>query len=615
MSPRVAAALVVLLLAGCGEEPVVVDARTVTRIELRGCADPIDAGAACLLQNVQFNAAGEQVIEQPLSWRSDNPAIATVQPGGRVTGVSDGATTIHATVGTAATSAAVVVRSSVAVVRLAGCTTVLLPGGTGCTMTASAYSTLQRLLPDRVVTWQVGDPEVAAVDAAGHVSPIARGHARIRATIEGVSADTLVAVGTPVYRVAVEGCEGVLAPASSCQLQVRTTAADGQVVVGGAPEWESSDSATVGIDPTGMVAARRLGVAQATVRVDGVEAAVSLEVGGFSRVVLGSGQYGCGFKPDGRIFCWGRNSHGQLGDGTFGDRPSPVLAIGGAQIQDLAIGSEHACGITPTLRLLCWGGNENGQLGDGSHAARSTAREVEGGLSFRAVATGWRHTCALATDGSTYCWGGNVSGESGQPFPSGDVPTPRPIPGQLQLVSLVAGSYHTCGLDDSGRAWCWGSGGEGQLGQGELLSSFEPVVVLGGLRFVQLIAGAASTCGLSTVQELYCWGRNSFGQAGNGTTTLSTVPVRATGLPRLQRLFGAAEHVCALDADGALLCWGRNDLGQLGDGTTMPRPVPVVVGTSDTYADAAAGASQTCGLRTSGAFECWGALVPIPPYP
>src|SRR5690606_19683044 len=121
VSPRVEAALVILLLAGCGEEPVVVDARTVTRVELRGCADPIDAGAAGVLQNAQFNAAGEQVIEQPLSWRSDNPAIATVQPGGRVTGVADGATTIHATVGTAATSAAVVVRSRVAVVRLAGC--------------------------------------------------------------------------------------------------------------------------------------------------------------------------------------------------------------------------------------------------------------------------------------------------------------------------------------------------------------------------------------------------------------------------------------------------------------------------------------------------------------
>jgi alpha-tubulin suppressor-like RCC1 family protein len=604
-----------LVLAACGEDPIIPDARTVTRIELSGCVDPIDSGAMCTLEYAQFNGAGTQVINQPVSWRSDNPAIATVRTSGQVTGVADGSTTIHATVGNAASSAVVVVRSSVAFVVLDGCTDVLVPGGVGCTMSAFALSTTQQVLSDRLVTWEAADPEVAVVDDEGRVSPVARGHARVRATIEGVAADTLVAIGTPVYRVIVTGCEGVLAPESTCQFQLRTEAPNRQVVTGGPAQWESSDSSIIAIDATGMVSAQRLGEAQVTVEVDGVETTVPIEVGGFSRIVLGTGLHACGFKPDGRVYCWGRNPYGQLGAVTPANQASPVLALGGTPLLDLALGSDHSCGIIPTMRLLCWGWNENGQLGDGSRTSGPTPKEVAGGLFIRSVAAGWRHTCAIATNESTYCWGGNISGESGQPFPSADILTPRLVPGQIRFVSLVAGSYHNCGLDDSGRAWCWGSGGEGQLGHGQFLSSSVPVAVEGGVPFIQLIAGAASTCGLSGVRELYCWGRNSFGQAGNGTTTVASVPVRAPGLSGIEGLFGNSEHVCTFNADQQLLCWGRNDFGQVGDGTTTPSADPIPVVTTRTYVDAAAGGYLTCGLRASGALDCWGSWVPAPPQP
>jgi alpha-tubulin suppressor-like RCC1 family protein len=605
----------VFLLAACGEDPISSDPRTVTRIELSGCVDPLDAGATCTLQYAQFNGAGEQVTNQPVSWRSDNPAIATVRTGGEITGVADGSTTIHATVGNAASSAVVVVRSSVAFVVLDGCTDVLVPGGVGCTMSAFALSTTQQVLSDRVVAWEAADPEVAVVDDGGRVTPRTRGHARIRATIEGVAADTLVAVGTPVYRVILTGCEGVLAPESTCQFQLRTEAPNRQAVTGGPATWQSSDSSIIAIDATGMVSAQRLGEAEVLVEVDGVETSVPLEVGGFSRIVLGTGLHSCGFKPDGRVYCWGRNPYGQLGAATPANQASPVLALGGTPFLDLALGGDHSCGITPTMRLLCWGGNENGQVGDGSRTQGSAPKEVTGGLFFRSVAAGWRHTCAVATDDWTYCWGSNISGAVGQSFPSTDILTPRRIPGQLRFVSVVAGSYHNCGLDESGRAWCWGSGGEGQLGQGQLLSSSVPVAVEGGVPFVQLITGAASTCGLSGTREVYCWGRNSVGQAGNGTTTVSSVPVRVPGLSGIERLLGNSEHVCAVDAEQQLLCWGRNDFGQIGDGTTTPSAVPIPVVTTRTYVDAGAGSYLTCGLRASGALDCWGLWVPAPPQP
>ena len=92
-----------------------------------------------------------------------------------------------------------------------------------------------------------------------------------------------------------------------------------------------------------------------------------------------------------------------------------------------------------------------------------------------------------------------------------------------------AGSAHTCGLTTGGAAYCWGSNGYGQLGDGTSGNRTSPVAVAGGLTFQALSAGQSHTCGLTAGGAAYCWGANSLGQLGDGTSSNRTSPVAVAG--------------------------------------------------------------------------------------
>jgi len=82
-----------------------------------------------------------------------------------------------------------------------------------------------------------------------------------------------------------------------------------------------------------------------------------------------------GITASGEVYCWGGNSEGQLGDGTFGARkfrltPHPVRGgLRFARIAGLNV-SGHTCAVTPGNRAYCWGNNAYGQVGDGTRARR-----------------------------------------------------------------------------------------------------------------------------------------------------------------------------------------------------------------------------------------------------
>jgi len=102
------------------------------------------------------------------------------------------------------------------------------------------------------------------------------------------------------------------------------------------------------------------------------------------------------------------------------------------------------------------------------------------------------------------------------------------VTGGLTFASLMAGSSHTCGLTPAGAAYCWGDGGDGQLGDGTRTDRLTPTAVTGGLTFASLRAGAMHTCGLTTAGEGYCWGSNYNGQLGDGTRIDTLTPVRVS---------------------------------------------------------------------------------------
>ena len=69
----------------------------------------------------------------------------------------------------------------------------------------------------------------------------------------------------------------------------------------------------------------------------------------------------------GGVKCWGSNTSGELGDGTFFDRSRPVDVFGLSRgLTAVAAGGFYGCGRTRAGGVKCWGNNIYGQLGDGT---------------------------------------------------------------------------------------------------------------------------------------------------------------------------------------------------------------------------------------------------------
>ena len=88
---------------------------------------------------------------------------------------------------------------------------------------------------------------------------------------------------------------------------------------------------------------------------------------------------------------------------------------------------------------------------------------------------------------------------------------------------------------------------------------------------------ASHTCGITVTLDIYCWGSNVYGQLGNGTLTDSQQPIRVTSNEKFTKVVAERGNTCALSITGVAWCWGQNNAGQLGDGTTASSSIPVKV--------------------------------------
>jgi alpha-tubulin suppressor-like RCC1 family protein len=324
-------------------------------------------------------------------------------------------------------------------------------------------------------------------------------------------------------------------------------------------------------------------------------------------------EHTCAVTRAGAAYCWGRNTYGQLGDGTIDARLTPTPVVGlSSGVASISAGHSHTCAVTTAGAAYCWGLNGNGQLGDGTTTRRSTPTPVVGLSSgVASISAGFSHTCALTTSGAVLCWGHNSYGELGDGTTTYRL-TPMPVVGLssgVASISVRVHAQHTCAVTTAGAAYCWGSNYYGQLGDGTKTNRLTPTPVVGLSSGVASIsAGGNNTCAVTTAGAAYCWGLNGSGQLGDGTKTNRLTPTPVVGLSSGVASISAVHlHTCAVTTAGAAYCWGHNSYGEVGDGTTTARSTPTpVAGLSSGVASISAGNKHTCALTTAGAVYCWG---------
>ncbi|NCU42105.1 MAG: RCC1 repeat-containing protein, partial [Candidatus Moranbacteria bacterium] len=352
-------------------------------------------------------------------------------------------------------------------------------------------------------------------------------------------------------------------------------------------------------------------------------------------------QHTCSLKTDGTAYCWGYNQSGQLGDNTTTSRYTPIQVKGVdgvgflENVSWISLGESHTCAMKTDGTAYCWGSNSSGQLGDNTTTSKSTPVQVLGvggsgnlsGVSL--ISSGYRHACATKTDGTAYCWGYNQSGQLGD-----NTTTSRYTPIQVLGVGgsgffsgasqISTGSSHTCATKTDGTAYCWGSNGNGRLGDNTTTQRLAPVQVVGvgGSGYLegilQISVGSSHTCVIKNTGKTLCWGYNSSGQLGADTGDMSTPVEVRTYLPfegfleGVSQISATSEHTCATKTDGTLYCWGSGRSGRLGNNTTIDRYTPLQVlgvegsGFLEGVEDISTGNWHTCATKTDGTAYCWG---------
>ncbi|WP_436535940.1 Ig-like domain-containing protein [Actinoplanes sp. HUAS TT8] len=334
--------------------------------------------------------------------------------------------------------------------------------------------------------------------------------------------------------------------------------------------------------------------------------------------VAAGGSYSCVLGSDTKTYCWGGDDFGQRGDGNLPEPPFGgavrVNAPTGVTFVQLAAGAAHACGLGDDGRAYCWGSNSQGQLGTSDQQTRPSPVPVNAppGVTFTQLAASVSHTCGLTGDGIAYCWGipniGRPSGAS-----EGTLgPLEMIAPAGVTFTQLAVGAVYACGLARTGRAYCWGTGGRGQLGDGDTVDrpSPTPVTMPPDVKFTQITTGITHACGLSGDGQAYCWGNNADGQLGVGDTGPRTIPVPVT-MPAwvtFNQLTAGYMHTCGLARGGRAYCWGNSGRGQVGDGSTTSRSVPTLVHAPAgvAFTELTTGILHTCGRAGDGTAYCWG---------
>jgi alpha-tubulin suppressor-like RCC1 family protein len=247
---------------------------------------------------------------------------------------------------------------------------------------------------------------------------------------------------------------------------------------------------------------------------------------GVAQIAAGD-NHSVALKTDGTVYVWGANNEGQLADGGTTNRNTPYQVTGLGLVNAISGGGNHTLVVLAAGgSMKSWGKNTNGQLGDGTTYARATSPvAVSTVINATNGSGGYAFSFARLYDGTLYSWGNNSNGQLG----FGDT-TQRPTPTLLTTLTSVAavatGGYHTLALLSDGSVSAWGWNGYGGVGDGSGTQRTSPVAVSGLASVTAVAAGQYHSVAVTSTGEVWSWGYNNAAQLGDGTTLNRLAPVQ-----------------------------------------------------------------------------------------
>ena len=310
----------------------------------------------------------------------------------------------------------------------------------------------------------------------------------------------------------------------------------------------------------------------------------------------------CFVDNDGKVYTWGENDYGQLGNGTTTNSSMPICisdtensVLKGKNIKNISTNRYTVCAIDDNGKVYTWGENVYGQLGNGTTTNSSmpicisdTENSVLKGKNIKNISANGNTVCALDDNGKVYTWGENDYGQLGNgkttnsSMPICISDTENSVLKGKNIKNISANGYTVCAIDDNGKVYTWGKNNYGQLGNGKTTNSSMPICIsdvqnnaLNNATITKIITRSIDIYAIDDNGKLYAWGGNDYRQLGNGTTTSSNVPIcmnDVTGSKLKDREIAGVYFlenqyenptIALLDSNKRLYLFGTNNQGQL----------------------------------------------------
>ncbi len=305
----------------------------------------------------------------------------------------------------------------------------------------------------------------------------------------------------------------------------------------------------------------------------------------------------------GEVYTWGDNRYGQLGDGTQTNSTIPKditssFNLINDKIIKVSTGEVNSMALSEKGRIYIWGDNSNGQLGDGTQTNSTIPKDITSSFNLVndkivEISSGNFYSMVLSEKGSVFTWGINGTGQLGNGTHY-DIYIPVDITPNFNLsndkiVKIAAGNFHSMALSEKGSIFTWGNNQFGQLGIGVTSDIAFRVTTpqnitlnfsLENDKIKEISVGFVHSMVLTEKGKIYSWGNNLSGQLVDGTTNNSILPIDITSNfnitdDEIVEISAEFLHSMALTEKGQVYSWGSNSSGQLGDGTQTSSNLPL----------------------------------------